>query len=115
MEVEPKEAGISTSAPPANTTNMTLEKAIELGEFEPSNLARFPQWHTMSRHVQFEYIRKALDNHNRQLVTQWAEINNVLDFRTKPHLKKALENLEEQIRKLRQRKEELYLEYSAGS
>jgi hypothetical protein len=49
----------------------------------------------------------------RHLLTQWAEINNVLDFRLKPELKSALKNIEEQMRDLENDRERLYLEYSS--
>lgn len=93
-------------------SKMTLEKAIEMGEYKPEYLANFPEWHTLTRHIQFEYIRKAIDNRNRHLITQWAEITNVLDFRLKPHLSEALKNIEMQLQELRVDKEKLYLEYS---
>ena len=66
---------------------MTLQGAVELGEYKPEYLATFPEWHTLSRHVQFQFIREGLDNRRKQLTVQWAEINNILDFRLKPHLK----------------------------
>ena len=91
---------------------MTLEKAISLGEYNPNYLATFPEWHKLSKHIQFEYIRKALDNRDRQLIKQWAEINNMLDFRLKPHLKTALKNIEKQLKRLNNDREQLYLEYS---
>jgi hypothetical protein len=103
--------GISSS--PKNLSNtLTLDKAIELGEYAPKFLAQFPEWKRFSRHVQFEYIRKAIDNRNRHLITQWAEITNVLDFRLKPHLNEALRNIEKQLQALRDDKERLYFEYS---
>jgi hypothetical protein len=101
-----------SSGKPAKAPKMTLQKAVELGEYEPEFLATFPEWHTLSRHVQFQFIREGLDNRNRQLVVQWAEINNVLDFRLKPHLKEALENIQRQIKKVDEDRERLYLEYS---
>ena len=91
---------------------MTLQKAIELGEYDPSFLANFPEWHILGRHVQFQYIKQALDNRHRQLIVQWAEINNMLDFSTKPHLQMALDNLTKQIKKLEKDRETLYVEYS---
>lgn len=91
---------------------MTLQKAIDLGEYDPNYLGQFPEWHTLSRHVQFEFIRKALENRNRQLIVQWAEITNILDFRLKPHLKDALYNIEDQLEKLKADKERLYVDYS---
>ena len=57
-------------------------------------------------------IRKALDNRNRQLINQWAEITNVLDFRLKPYLNEALRNIEKQLQQLKNDKELLYVEYS---
>lgn len=99
----------SKSSPPSD---MTLHKAIEMGEYDPDYLATFPAWHDLSRHIQFQYIREALDNRNRHLITQWAEINNMLDFRLKPNLATALKNIEIQLKKLDRDKERLYLEYS---
>lgn len=93
-------------------SDMTLQKAIEMGEYNPDYLATFPAWHELSRHMQFQYIREALDNRNRHLITQWAEINNMLDFRVKPHLAVALKNIEKQLKKLDRDREKLYLEYS---
>ncbi len=98
---------------PSKGAKMTLQKAVDLGEYEPEYLATFPEWHTLSPHVQFQFIRQGLDNRNRQLVVQWAEINNVLDFRLKPHLKEALDNIQKQIKKLDRDREKLYLEYSS--
>lgn len=43
------------SKPPVTVTKLTLEKAVELGEYDPDYLANFPEWHTLSRHIQFEY------------------------------------------------------------
>jgi hypothetical protein len=100
----------ASSSRPSN--NMTLDKAIELGEYNPEFLANYPEWHTFSRHIQFEYIRKAIENRNRQLISQWAEITNVLDFRLKPHLTEALRNIEKQLNELQTDKERLYVEYS---
>ncbi|KKQ75164.1 MAG: hypothetical protein US96_C0016G0018 [Candidatus Woesebacteria bacterium GW2011_GWB1_38_5b] len=48
----------------------------------------------------------------KQLVMQYAEINNVLDFRLKPELKEALNNIHKQLRKLDDDRERIYLEYS---
>ena len=108
--------GIKEKSPKSSSmkpsSKITLEKAIEMGEYEPEYLATFPEWHTLSRHMQFEYIRRALDNRNRQLVVQWSEINNMLDYRLKPHLVTAQENVQKQIKKLDKDRERLYLEYS---
>lgn len=112
-ENEPKEPKLGTK-PKSQTSGMTFQKAIDFGEYDPKFLSQFPEWHTYSRNIQFEYIRKAIKNRHRQLITQWAEINNVLDFRLKPHLKNALENIEKQLKKLARDKEELFVEYSSA-
>lgn len=91
---------------------MTLQKAVDMGEYDPNYLAKFDLWATLPRHTQFEYIKKALENRNSQLLGQWAEINNFLDFSQKPHLKKALDNLQKQLKELQEDKERLFLEYS---
>ena|SRR3990172_7966576 len=96
----------------SRASKMTLQKAVDMGEYDPQFLATFPEWHELSRHVQFQYIRQGLDNRQKQLVLQYAEINNVLDLRLKPHLKEALQNVHKQLKKLDAEREELYLEYS---
>lgn len=101
-----------SSGKPIASAKMTLQKAVELGEYNPDFLSTFPEWHTLSRHVQFQFIRQALDNRHRHLIVQWAEINNLLDFSKKPELKEALKNIEKQLNELEKDKEKLYLEYS---
>lgn len=91
---------------------MTLSRAIEMGEYDPEFLANFPEWHILSRHVQFQMIKKGLENRNSQLVTQWAEISNFLDFSKKPHLQKSLDSIQKQWTDLRLDKERLFQEYS---
>ncbi len=91
---------------------ITLQEAIERGEYDPGYLSTFPDWHQLSRHVQFQYIRDALRNRDKQLITQWAEIANILDFSKKPYLTEALRNIEAQRKKLEEDKEFLYAEYS---
>lgn len=110
---EEKEQGLR-SKPPTMATKLTLEKAVELGEYDPNFLANFPEWHSLSRHIQFQYIRKALENRNRQLLMQYAELNNVLDLRNKPEVWKAIKNMEKQLHQLLEIKEKLFAEYSAG-
>jgi len=97
----------------SQTTNkLTLEKAVELGEYDPDFLANFPEWHKLNRHIQFQYIRQALENRRKQLLTQYAELNNVLDLRNKPDVWKAIGNIEKQLRHLLEEKERLFIEYS---
>ena len=105
------EKGKSSSKKPSGQ-KMTLQKAVDLGEYNPEYLSTFPEWHELSRHVQFQFIRQGLDNRRRQLTVQYAEIVNVLDLRLKPHMQEALDNVQKQIKKVDSDREELYLEYS---
>lgn len=92
--------------------NITLQKAIDLGEYNPEYLSTFSEWHDLSQHIQFQYIKTALDNRRKQLVMQYAEINNILDFSQKPELKSALTNIEKQLKMLELDRERLFVEYS---
>ena len=113
-ENEPKEQNLSSGS--SNTSsvkaNITLQKAIEFGEYNPKYLANFTEWHTLSIHIQWQLIRKALDIRQRQLITQYAELNNALDYSKKPHIHDAVKNVEKQLSELAKDKEKLYVKYS---
>lgn len=109
---EPKEPKPRSTSPQLNNPHLTLEKAIDMGEYNPEYLATFPEWHSYTRQMQFELIKKALTNRRRQLLQQWAEINRSNDFRLKPHLMAASDNLHKQLEKVRLDKEDLYARYS---
>jgi hypothetical protein len=96
----------------SKSSSITLDKAIELGEYEPGYLAGFPEWKEFSRHVQFEYIKKALDNRHRQIIFQYAELNNVLDLRNKPHVKEAIKKVEKRLQEFTEEREKLFIEYA---
>ena len=102
------------SKPTSNNKSMTLQQAVEFGEYDPEFLATFSEWHTLSKAVQFQYIRKALQNREQNLRVQWAETVNFLDFSKKPELKEALNNIDKQLRKVEQDSERLYIEYSGA-
>ncbi|OGM19100.1 hypothetical protein A2686_00885 [Candidatus Woesebacteria bacterium RIFCSPHIGHO2_01_FULL_38_10] len=104
---------LKVSATKAATNILSFQEAIEMGEYDPSYLANYPEWHQFPRHTQFQYIRKALDNRRKQLLTQWAEVNNVLDFNLKPEVQKAAQNIKIQLDRLERDREKLYLEYSS--
>ncbi len=108
-ENAPATGGITSSA-----TTMTLQKAVDLGEYGPYYLATFPEWHGLSRNIQWQMIEKAINIRKNQLVHQWANIVNIIDFQLKPHLQDALKNIEEQKKKVLEDKERLIVEYSAG-
>ena len=101
-----------SSGKPTATARMTLQKAVEMGEYNPDYLATFPEWHELSRHIQFEYIRTAIENRRKHLITQYAQINNILDFRLKPHLRDAMKNVEKQLHEVEEDREKLFVEYS---
>lgn len=110
-EIEPKEQNLSFGPPPQKS-NISLQQAIDFGEYDPKALSNFAEWHTLSIHIQFQLVRKALDIRQRQLITQYAELNNVLNFSKKPHIHVALKNVERQLRELALDKERLYVEFS---
>lgn len=108
----PVEKGGSGGGPTSTKTILTFDKAIEMGEYHPEFLAQFPEWHGYPRYMQFEFVRKALANRRRQLVTQWMEVNKSNDYSKKPHLIEASKNIEKQMSLLRQDRERFYAEYS---
>jgi len=110
-EIEPKENNPS-SGKPKSDPSMTLQQAINFGEYDPKVLSNFAEWHTLSTHIQWQMIRKALENRREQLITQYAELNNVLDFSKKPHIMKACKNVIKQLKKLEEDREILYVYYS---
>ena len=101
---------VSAGVPPVNPGKMTLAKAIELGEYNPDYLATFPEWHELSAHIQFQYVRQALETRRRMLVVQYAETANMMDFSKKPQLKIALENIHKQLKKVEADREKIYTE-----
>lgn len=91
---------------------MTLQKAVDMGEYDPDFLATFPEWLELSRHIQCEMVRQALRNRRRQLRVHWAELANQPDFSKKPHLRQAMKNIEIQLNGLQADEERLQIEYS---
>jgi hypothetical protein len=112
MEQGENENSLGGGSPMQKPSAMTLEQAISMGEYNPEYLGTFPEWHQLSKHTQFQYIRMATDNRRKQLLMQWAEVNNMLDFRLKPELHDTLKNIEAQMKKLVKDREKLYVEYS---
>lgn len=110
-EQEPKEQNLGGGSPKPSTS-ITLQQAIEFGEYQPEYLANFAEWHTLSTHIQWQLIRKALDIRHKQLITQYAELNNALNLSKKPHVQNAMRLVERQLEQLMQDQEDLYVEYS---
>lgn len=101
-----------STKPVINSSKMSLQKAVEMGEYNPEYLSTFPEWQELTSHVQFQYIKTAIDNRRKQMIMQYAEINNMLDFSLKPHLTEALHNIEKQLKMLELDRERLFVEYS---
>lgn len=103
-----------TSGGPAKSTSddITLQKAIDMGEYDPKYLSTFPDWFKLSRIMQWQMVSQAIKNRRRFLQLQWAEINNQLDFSQKPYLKEALKNIEKQLKVLRIDEEKYQVEFS---
>lgn len=112
MDDEKEQKEQVVSSPPPKKSNITLQETIDFGEYDPEVLANFAEWHALSPHVQWQLIRKALDIRHKQLVTQYAELNNILDLSKKPHIREAMKSVEKQLSDLMKDKERLYVEYS---
>lgn len=104
----------SKSKPRKIGQTMTLQKAVDMGEYDPSFLANFAEWHSLTKFMQWRYVSEAIRNRKRFLLLQWAEINNALDFRLKPELNQALKNIEKQQKDMAEKEEKLQLEFSKG-
>lgn len=116
MDTPEGEGGDEAAKPPSQPSQqapiMSLQKAIDLGEYDPKYLAKFDEWHTLSRHIQFQLIRQAIKNRDAQLSSEWAAVNNMLDFSQKPHLQETLRNIEKKWKQLQKDAEDLYVEFS---
>ena len=111
MEPEEFEEKLKSGKSSTKSTKMTLQKAVDFGEYNPDYLSTFPDWYTLSKHIQFQFIQTAMENRRKQLMQQYAAINNVLDFRLKPELKKPLENIMKQLKQIDSDFEEISISY----
>jgi hypothetical protein len=102
----------TTSKKSSTSGTITLQQAVEFGEYDPEYLSNFAEWHALSVHIQWQLIRNALDIRQKQLMTHYAELNNVLELSKKPHVHVAMNNVEKQLKLLAKDRERLYVEYS---
>ena len=107
---DPSEREPATKARKA-MPSLTLEKAVEMGEYDPDFLSTFPEWATYTNYIRWGYIRQAIKNRRRFLLLNWAETTNVLDLRLKPEMSKVLENITRQMEELNKEEERLRVEY----
>lgn len=99
--------------PKQNMQSMTLQKAVDMGEYDPNYLSTFPEWVSFSPHVQLQYIKQGLDNRRKQLLMQWAEIDRTSHHSIKTDLHEAQNNIEKQLKKIEIDRERLYAEYAS--
>ncbi|MCA9371965.1 hypothetical protein KC726_03630 [Candidatus Woesebacteria bacterium] len=102
----------TSSSDPSSSPTMTLKQAIDMGEYKEEYLSAFPEWQRLSNHIRWQLIRKAIEIRHKQLITHYAELNNVLNLSKKPYMAKAMDNVMKQIRQLEKDKETLYIKYS---
>jgi hypothetical protein len=96
---------------PQKKLKMTLEKAIEMGEYNPDFLSTFPEWSTFTNYIRWHHIRRAIVNRRRFLLLNYAETNNVLDLRLKPEMKLVMDRIYRQLDLLAREEERLRLEF----
>ena len=95
-----------------NKKALTLDQAVDLGEYNPKYLSKFQEFLKLSPHVQLQYIRKGLDIRRKQLLVQWAELDRAIDSRLKPKIQIAKKNIEKQLKQIEKDREKYYYEYS---
>ncbi len=93
---------------------LSFKDAIELGKYDAAYLEKYAEWRELDRHLQFQFITKAIINRRRQLRMQWANLANQPDYSKKPLLKEAQKKVEDALRELDLEEEHLMVEY-AGS
>lgn len=115
MDGETGETGelVKRSAKKRKRDEITLQKAIDMGEYELNYLMTFLSWHKLSKIMQWQMVIQAIKNRRRFLELNYAETFNMLDFSKKPELAGALKNIERQLEKLRADEEKLRVEWAA--
>ncbi len=103
-----KERGSSGGGSPS-TGQMTLQKAVELGEYKPEVLSQYGDWSLLSKHGQLQFIRTGLRYHKGQLMTQYAALFNIPNYSQKAdELEPKLNHILDLVRQV-DKDEEYYL------
>jgi hypothetical protein len=110
IEPSPEHSAQATSAP--TSFQLNLQTAVNMGEYEPIYLAQFEEWAKLTPGMQFELVKKGIENKRRQLRIQYATTFNAPDFSKKPHLEEAIQNIFIRLKKLQSDEERLGLQYS---
>ena len=80
--------------------HISLQRAIDLGEYDPEYLATFAEWQELSSHLQWRMVHQALKNRRTSLMVNWSEVANHPNFSQKPQLKKIHESIEKNLKQL---------------
>ncbi len=105
MDIESLES--LKTAKPAKVTNITLQRAVDLGEYDPEYLSSFPEWHDLTPHLQWRMVHQAIKNRRTSLMVNWAEVANQPNYSQKPHLKPIQASIEKQLKQLQDDEESL--------
>lgn len=100
------------SKPFPKSANMTLDKAVDLGEYDENFLETFPEWHNLSDNIRFNYLLKAIKNRRQFLRLNYAETFNILDYSKKPELAKVLNSINDRLNDLQKDEEKIRVKYS---
>lgn len=112
FDIEPSPEHDSSATPSPTSFQLNLQTAVSLGEYEPTYLAQFDEWPKLTAGMQFELVKKGIENKRRQLRIQYATTFNAPDFSKKPHLEEAIQNIFIRLKKLQSDEERLGLHYS---
>lgn len=96
-----------TSTSPSQPQHITLQRAVDLGEYNPEYLSTFAEWQELTPHLQWRLVHQAIKNRRTSLMVNWAEVANHPNFSQKPHLKRIHESIEKQLKELQKDEEGL--------
>ena len=109
---EPTPEKLQTGGTSSTPFILNLQAAVNMGEYEPVYLSRFDEWHELTPNMQFEFVRKGIEQKRRQLRLQYATTFNAPNYSKKPHLEEAIKNIFARLRKLQEDEERLSIEFS---
>ena len=113
IDKEPSPENKSQSAGPSTSFNLNLQTAVNMGEYEPNYLSQFEEWQALTPNMQYEFVRKGIENKRRQLRVQYAVTFNSPHYSKKPELAEASKNIHERLKQLQRDEERLIVHYSS--
>lgn len=51
--------------PKKQTPTMSLQKAVDMGEYDPHYLSTFPEWQTLTKYMQFQFVKTGIENRKK--------------------------------------------------